>query len=149
MSFNPQEFLESAVTGSNSTKIIPCPEGEYQGIINKILPRQWVSKDGQTSGVAVDVLWNIEDQAVKQDLNRDEVVVKQGIMLDIAADGKSLDMSEGKNVALGRLREAIGLNDPRNPFSFAMLPGQSAKVKVTHRVSGEDTYAEIKMVVAL
>ena len=51
MSFDPQSFLDAAVTGSNDTKIIPVPMGEYMGIIDKVAPRQWQSKDGTQSGV--------------------------------------------------------------------------------------------------
>ena len=66
-------------------------------------------------------------------------------MLDLAATG-GLDMSEGKNVALGRLREALGLNDPSQSFSFHQLPGLMGRVNVTHRVVGEDTFADVKAV---
>ncbi len=145
MSFNPDEFLASSVSTSNDTKTIPCPVGEYQGIIEKVLPRQWQSKDGSQTGVALDVLWLVEDQGVKEFLGRETVICKQGIMLDMTSDGK-LDMSKGKNVGLGRLREAVNLNTPGQPFSFAMLPGQGAKISVSHRPSGEDLFAEVKQV---
>src|SRR5512136_3156739 len=99
MSFDPQSFLESSISGSNDTKIVPVPVGEYMGIIEKVLPRQWQSKDGTSSGVALDVFWFVEDDNVKQYLGRDIVTVKQGIMLDLTASGQ-VDMSKGKNVGL-------------------------------------------------
>lgn len=145
MSFDPQAFLDSSVTEANDTKIIPVPMGEYPGIIDKVLPRQWQSKDGTQTGIALDVLWLVEDQGVKDFLGRDTVTCKQGIMLDMTSDGK-LDMSPGKNVGLGRLREAVGLNNPGQAFSFGQLPGQAAKISVNHRISGEDTFAEVKAV---
>jgi hypothetical protein len=145
MSFDPQSFLDASVTGSNDTKIIPVPVGEYMGVIDKVTPRQWQSKDGTQSGVALDIFWIIEDENVKQFVGLDTVRCKQGLMLDLTAAG-GLDMGAGKNIGLGRLREAIGLNDPSTPFSFQYLPGRSAKVTVKHRVDGEDTYAEVKAV---
>lgn len=148
MSFDAQSFLDSAVTASNDTKIIPCPVGEYQGLIEKIAPRQWQSKDGTQTGIAVDIFWSIEDQSVKSALGRDSVIVKQGLMLDTTPTG-SLDTSTGKNVGLGRLREAVGKNTPGDAFAFNMLPGLMAKVNVTHRVVGEDIYAEVKGVAKL
>lgn len=148
MSFDAQSFLESSFSGSNSTKIVPVPVGEYQGLIEKVLPRQWQSKDGSQSGVALDIFWSIEDANVKALLGRDNVICKQGLMLDLTPQGV-LDMSDGKNVGLGRLREAVGKNDPSEAFSFAMLPGMMAKVSVMHRVVGEETYSEVKAVAKL
>lgn len=149
MSFDATAFLDASVTGQNDTKITPCPIGDYTGIIDKVAARTWTSKDGTTSGVTLDVTWLIEDEAVKKELDRTTVTVRQGIMLDINAEGTGLDMGKGKNVGLGRLHEAVGLNKPGSPFSFTMLPGQAAKVNVSHRVDGEDVYSEIKKVAPL
>lgn len=151
MSFDADSFLAAAISGSNSTALLPCPVGEYQAIISKIQPRQWQSKDGTMSGIALDVFWLIEDAGAKQACGRDEIVVKQGLMLDTGPHG-GLDMSEGKNVVLGRLREAVGKNAPGEPFSFAMLPGLMAKVSVQHRADKNDPsvlYAEVKLVTKL
>lgn len=148
MSFNPQEFIDATITGANDTKVIPVPLGEYMGIIEKVSPRQWQSKDGTQSGIALDVIWLVEDSNVKQLLGRETVTVKQGIMLDLTAQG-GLDLGTGKNIGLGRLREAVNKNDPSQPFSFSQLPGLSAKISVTHRTQGEDTYAEVKAVARL
>jgi hypothetical protein len=150
MTFDANSFLDSTVSGANDTKTVPVPVGEYMAIISKIAPRQWQSKDGTSSGVALDIFWAIEDTQVKAELGRDEVICKQGLMLDLNADG-TLDMSKGKNVALGRLREAVGKNSPSEPFSFAMLPGLSARVSVKHRMGQNDgeVFAEVKGVAKL
>ncbi len=143
--FDPQAFLDSSVTEANDTKVIPVPIGEYLGVIEKLAPRQWQSKDGTQSGLALDITWLIEDDEVKQFLGRDTVTVRQGIMLDVLPNG-SLDMSKGKNIGLGRLREAVGMNNPGQPFSFLQLPGQMARVSVKHRLVEDDTFAEVKAV---
>lgn len=151
MSFDADAFLQSSVTESNDTKIIPCPVGEFQGIIDKIQPRQWQSQDGTKTGVALDVIWLVEDAGARVATGRDVVTVKQGLMLDTNPQG-GLDMAQGKNVPLGRLREAVGKNTPGEPFSFAMLPGLIAKISVSHRPDKNDpsiTYAEVKMVTKL
>jgi len=145
--FDPQAFLDSSITEANDTKVIPVPIGEYLGIIEKVVPRQWQSKDGTQSGVALDLTWLIEDQDVKAFLGRDEVKCKQGIMLDILPSG-ALDMSKGKNIGLGRLREAVGMNKQGVAFSFQNLPGLTAKVSVKHRMTDDDTFAEVKGVTA-
>jgi hypothetical protein len=147
--FDADAFLGSVVTGSNSTKVIPCPVGEFPGVIDKIAARQWQSKDGTKTGVALDVTWSVEDDAAKQETGRENVTVRQGLMLDLDANG-GLDMSEGKNVGLGRLRAACGLNE--GEFSFNHLPGRMAKIKVSHRPDERDpeiVYAQVDAVAAL
>jgi hypothetical protein len=148
MSFDPQAFLDSSITTANDTKVVPVPIGEFQGVIEKVIPRQWSSKDNTQSGVALDVFWLIEDQGVKEYLGRETVTCKQGIMLDLTSQG-GLDTAKGKNIGLGRLREAVGLNEEGRAFSFSMLPGMGAKVTVSHRINGEDTFAEVKAVAKL
>ncbi len=145
--FDPQAFLDSSVTEANDTKIIPVPQGEYVGVIDKVTPRPWTSKDGTSSGIAIDILWLVEDQDVKTFLDRDIVTCKQGIMLDMLPSG-ALDMGKGKNIGLGRLRDAVGLNTPGQPFSFQQLPGMMAKITVKHRLVDEDVFAEVKSVAA-
>lgn len=145
--FNPDTFLQGTVTESNDTKKIPCPPGEYFAIAEKVEARPWQSKDGTKSGVALDITWTIDDANVKEVTARDTVQVRQGIMLDLLDNG-FLDMGKGKNIGLGRVREATGLNAPGQPFSPAMIQGRMAKVTVSHRVDGEDIFDEIKKVAA-
>lgn len=146
--FNPDEFLDQEVLNANATVVVPCPIGEFPGVAKSLKPRQWTGKDDKTKqGVALDIVWSVEDADVKQELGRDEVLVKQGIMLDTLPNGK-LDPSPTANVALGRLREALGLNVEGEAFSFNMIIGQSAILSISHRVSGEDIYAEVKRVAA-
>lgn len=144
--FDPDLFLAQTVDQANDTKVIPCPAGEYPGYVKEFKARPWTSKqDPSVSGVALDVTWVVDDPAVKQLLDRQEVTVKQGIMLDMTESG-TLDMGKGKNVGLGRLREALGLNVPGQAFSFGMLAGRVAKLTISHRVVGEDVFADVKMV---
>jgi hypothetical protein len=142
--FNPDQFLDMTVTDSNDTKTIPVPAGEYIAIVEEVKCRQWQSKkDPSMSGLTLDIQWSLDDAGVKETLGRDKVTVKQGIMLDITDSG-GLDMGKGRNVGLGRLRDALGLNVPGQPFSFSMLSGRVAKVKVEHRIDGDNLYAEVK-----
>lgn len=145
--FNPDTFLQGSVTESNDTKKIPCPVGEYLAVAEKVEARQWQSKDGLKSGIALDITWSIDDPAVKEVTARENVTVRQGLMLDVL-DGGGLDMSKGKNIGLGRVREALGLNTPGQPFAPSMIQGRMAKVTVSHRVDGEDIYDEVKKVAA-
>lgn len=144
--FNPDQFLDTQVTDSNDTKLIPVPINEYTGIVDEVKCRQWQSKkDPSLSGLALDLTWLIDDQAVKDLLGRDKVTVKQGIMLELTDSG-TLDMGKGKNVSLGRLREALDLNQAGQAFSFNMLQGRLGKISVTHRIDGDNIFAEVKAV---
>lgn len=149
--FDADAFLNSSISTANDTKVIPCPEGDFMGIIDKIQPRTWQSKDGTKTGITLDVTWLVEDAGAKAATGRESVQVRQGIMLDVAPGG-GLDMGQGKNIGLGRLREAVGKNNPGEVFSFNMLPGLMAKIKVGHRDDTNDPtikYAEVKMATKL
>lgn len=147
--FDPTTFLDMSTTDANSTQSVPVPVGEYMAVVSKVDARPWQSKQDPTkSGMALDLLWEIDDSAVKEALGRDKVTVKQGVMLDLTEAG-GLDMGKGKNVGLGRLREATNLNQPGQAFSFRMLEGRMAKVSVTHRIDGDNVYAEVKQVAKL
>jgi len=147
--FDPAVFLDASLDEANSTVSTPVPEGEYQAVIDKVETRAWQGKkDPSQSGIALDLIWNVEDQGVKTLLERDKVQVKQGIMLDLNASG-GIDTGKGKNVALGKLREAVNLNTPGQKFSFRMLEGQMAKISVKHRIDGEQVFADVKAVAKL
>lgn len=152
MSFDPNQFLDMQFTDANDTVLRPVPVNEYVAVCDKCELRPWTSKDDPTkSGLALDLQWEIDDAALQEELGR-KPKVKQGIMLDMTADGTGFDMGKGRNVGLGRLREALGLNTPGQPFSFSMMPGKVAKISVTHRVdknNPEVIYAEVKAVTAL
>ena len=148
--FDINTFLDQTTTEANSTQALPVPVGVYTAIIDDITARQWQSKkDPSLSGITLDVKWSVDDGSVKQLLDRQQVFVRQGIMLDITPAG-GLDFGKGKNVSLGRLREAVDLNQPGVPFSFAMLKGRIAKIQVEHRIDDQSIpRAEVKAVARL
>ena len=144
--FNPDQFLDMQIEGQNDTKVVPVPAGEYTAMIEEVKVRQWQGKaDPSKSGLTLDVQWSIDDASVKELLGRDKVTVKQGIMLDLT-DAGGLDMGKGRNIGLGRLREALDLNQPGRPFSFTMLTGRVARVSVSHRIADDNIFAEVKQV---
>lgn len=145
MSFDPNTFLNSTYEEANDTKIVPCPAGEYIAIADKVEVKPWASRDGSSSGLKLAILWDIQSDDAKAIVGRDSVKVPQDQMLDLTDTG-ALDMGKGRNVGLGRLREALGMNAPGEPFSMGAIQGRMAKVVVSHRPNGEDLYAEIKKV---
>jgi hypothetical protein len=150
MTFDPAEFLNATTSESNDTTMLPPPDNMsgdgYQILADKVNVRAWQGKaDPSKSGLTLDIQWLIEDESVKAFCGREKVTCRQGIMLDLTDSGQ-LDMSKGRNIALGKLREALDLNTPGKPFSFSMIQGRMAKGWVQHRVDGENIYAEIKRV---
>lgn len=129
--FDPKLLLDAQTTEANSTVRIPVPAQEHLSVITAVDIRSG-NKDGKDWSF-LDVTYEIDDPAVKAALGRDKVSLTQGIGLDFTAG--SLDYSKGKNVNLGRLREACGLNVPGQPFSFRMFVGKPVKILVTHKPS--------------
>ena len=149
--FSADAFMNQEFDQANDTKTTPCPEGDFLGLAEKVDLRSWVSKkDPSMSGVTLDIAWIIEDENVKQELGRDKVTVRQGIMLDLTPEG-NLDMGKGRNVQLGKLREALGLNIAGQPFSFNMIPGKMARVAVKQDPPDDngDIFSKVRAVAPL
>ena len=147
MSFDPNTFLNTTFEETNDTVSIPVPAGEYLAIADKVEIKPWSKKDGSASGIRLDIVWEIQDENVKALLGRDVVKCNQQQMLDLTEAG-NLDFGKGKNVGLGRIREALGLNVPGQPFAFPMIQGRLAKVAVSHRTYEGEIFAEIKKIAA-
>jgi len=130
--FNPDTFLNTETSEANATVYVPVPEGEWPGVIKEIKPR--VLDDGRP---ILDVNYIIDDEGVRQETGMAEPKVRQSIWLDVTEAG-GLDFGKGKNVALGRLREALGQNQSGKPWAPGMLVGGVAKVKITHSIDKRD-----------
>lgn len=141
--FDTDALLEATVTEANETSFTPIPEGEYTGIIEDVKVRN--PKEGVTF---LDIVWNLDEPELAQRMNRDKVTVRQSVFLDVA-DGK-IASGPNQNVDLGRIREAVGQNQPGKPWSPAMLRGAGpAKVMVSQRPDKDDPsriYSDVKKV---
>lgn len=148
--FNADAFLNSTVSGPMSTQVLQCDEGEYRATIedgeNAIQFREFTSERGVSHQMVV--LFSILDDAQKARLGRDKILVPMNCWLDLDANG-GLDMGKGRNVSIGRLREALEQNDSA-PWSPARLKGAGPlMVKVTQRSDKTDPerkYAEVSRV---
>ena len=145
--FDPNSFFEQVITEIGSTEAVPIPAGEYLATIDKKEVTTWQKKDDPSvSGLKLKITWSLEDQAVRDLLGRDKVVVVQDIMLDTTETG-GLDMGKGRNVELNRLRAAVDLNV--SGFSFHQLDGRMARVTVKQDQDKNDPqkfYARVKAV---
>ena len=154
MAFDADKFLNQTVNAPMSTSTVPVPGGEYKAIIDDgdkaISFREGgTDRNGNDLSPQCVVLFSILDDALKVKLNRDKVLVPHNIWLDVKGD--DLDLSEGKNVGLGRLRKALDMND--GPWSPNMMKGKGPVViKVTQRSDKNDPtikYAEVARVAKL
>ena len=130
--FNPDTFLNIEVSSANATAYVPVAEGEFTGSIKKIAPR--VLTDGRA---VLDVTWAVDDETTRLETGMAEPTVRQTIWLDLNESG-SLDFGKGRNVSLGRLRDALGQNETGKPWQPGMMVGGVAKIKVTHSIDKRD-----------
>ena len=130
--FNPDTFLNIEVSSPNATAYVPVAEGEFTGSIKKIAPR--VLNDGRA---VLDVTWAVDDETTRQETGMAEPTVRQTIWLDLNESG-SLDFGKGRNVGLGRLRDALGQNETGKLWQPGMMVGGVAKIKVTHSIDKRD-----------
>ena len=158
MALELDSFLHTEFKDSNATEYTPIPQDEYTAIIDgeKLEVRnQEMERDGQKVNVPIlDVPWVIDDKngTVKAATGMERNVVRQSIFLDVTVDGKgnmNLDFGQNKNVQLGRLRDALGMNEKGKPFSFGRLGGKAAKISVKHDVVKDRTYTRVTSVAAL
>lgn len=148
--FNPEDFKGSTTTEQGSTSVTPCPTGEWVAKVEKVDFRQAAGKkDPSQTYTFGDITYEVDNDEVRRVCDREKVTVRQSIIVDVAPDGKSLDMAKGKNVGLNRVRDAVGQNVPGQPWAPSMLEGKILKVKVKHRADENDPtilYAEVAAV---
>lgn len=132
--FDPNAFLQSTTSEQGSTVAIPIPVKEYLAVITEVKARQWAAKDGTSAGLAIDIVWDIDDAALKEFLGRPKLTLTQGIMVDLTEQG-GLDMGKGRNVQLNRVRDALGQNNAGQPWAPSMMTGRVAKISIIHKPS--------------
>lgn len=126
--FDPDSFLDAEVEGANETERVLVPTGVYNAFIEDIAVRNGEKDDGDPWAQLV-IKWNLEDESVKESLNRDKVILSDYMFVDLDDEGR-IATGVNKNVPLGKLRKATGTNEGR--FSPRMLIGQRCMLMVQH-----------------
>lgn len=149
--FNADDLKNFTTTQKGSTQIIPVPVGEWPAVIGENLEFRQAQgkKDPSKYYTFMDCSMLVDSSEVRETTKREKPTVRFSCILDLTADGKGLDMGEGKNIQLNRLRDCVGQNTPGQPWSPSMLIGKVLKVKVGHRPSEtnpEDKFAEVEAV---
>lgn len=140
--FDTDSFMNAVTTDSLDTFATPVPEGEFTAFIKDIKPRQ------AKNSAILDVFWIVEDDAAKAATGRTDPQVRQSIFLDLT-DAGTMDWSKGKNISLGRLRDAVNQNQKGQQWSPGMLIGQTARIKVAHSMYNDMPQADVKAVVRI
>lgn len=146
VSFDPDVFMQQTIDSPLETEFRMVPEGEYTMTIDDfdssaIEEIKFDYKKGPRAGTPGSMTkftcpFVVQDDKVKQELNRQKVVVSKQLILDIGDDG-GLDFGTNKNVDLGRIRAAVGQNDPGSPWSIAQLRGAGPFIGKVEHVSWE------------
>jgi hypothetical protein len=153
--FDPQAFLETEVEGASSTRSSPTPLGRYEMVVaempkfKQIIPPAGADYEAFTtmevecliSGDALDST----GRPVKETTGKDRNFARYSCRID-RTPGGNLDMGQGKNVGLGRLREAVGQNNPSLKWKPSMLINARFSGEVKHKPDKRDAsvvYAEV------
>lgn len=145
-SFNPETFLNTEFSEAFDTVKIPCPEGEFQAMLKDFKVR--VTTTGQ---VVMDIYWIVIAEEAQEATGQAEPMVRQSIWLDVLDNG-ALDGGKGKNVDLGKLRDALDQNQKGQLWTPGMLKGHVAMVKVVQSIDKRDNetvQADVRSVAAV
>lgn len=144
-SFNLTALQNIELTEAFDTTFVPVPENEdgYVAVITKY------ELKAPKSSVILDITWEIDDAGVTAVTGREKNSVRQSIFLDMTDHG-TLDAGKGKNVGLGKLREALGQNQKGKPWSFGSLVGACGRIFVKQRVMDDgNVNVDVKKVMGL
>lgn len=152
--FDPNAFLSAAVDPM-ATKMEVCPEGEHPFMMDtegKMLQPKNVkgtSDKGPYDFWQLELVALCQSEEVKQKLSRQKVPVRMRINLDLDLNTGKPETGPNKNVALGRLREALGQNKPG--WAPSALLGAGPFIGLVKHTQGKDgnTYADIVKVVPI
>lgn len=134
--WDPSQFLNQPQAGNIQTKYIRVEPGEYPAVISKLDYRTLPKKDKPSElSHILDVIYMVDDERQREVTGMKEPTVRQSIFLDLV-DGK-LDRSTNKNIQLGRLLDAVGLND-RPEWVFNDLIGRACFIVVTQTPNERD-----------
>jgi len=147
--FDPASFLDATITEA-STKRNPIPAGaDVVAIIGEPKPRPWQGKaDPTKSGIAMDIPMEIDLSAypeIAAIVGVPKVFLTDSIMLDLKENG-GIDLAPGKNGKLRRYREALGMNEAGQAFSFRAMQGRMIKVKIKHEPYEGELYDKVDSV---
>ena len=149
------QLLDSVVNPEEmETEFRVCPEIEANATIKKAEIKTGTSEkmvsDNNAQGIWANlrILWEIDSEEARQEMQRDDVVVPQSIFLKVCDDdagNPQLDFVNNQEVA--RLLKMFELEGEMTLQEILdSLAGQLAFVKVEHRPYNDQVFAEVTQV---
>ncbi len=146
MAFDINDFMQGQVAEPMATAPENVPEGTFKARIAEIespdeIATKWImAPRGNMTWPKLTIPFVILDEAVMKQMGRTKPpVVRSDFRLDVVEGGSSLLTGPGKNVDLGKLRAALGLNQPGVPFTWTQLPGAGpVMVTVKHQENARE-----------
>lgn len=142
--FDPDVFLNTQVNQANETRMTPIPVGEYMATIKDLKYRN--PKDDMH---LLDIIYDLQPSPELEALGLKAPVCRGSMFIDLDESG-AIKFGKNTNVALGRLREAVGQNQDGRPWSPMMLVGAGpVRVSIEQRADKDDPsiiYAEVKSI---
>ena len=140
--FDADTFMQQTIDAPLETEFRSVPEGEYQAMIGDFTSEalevfEFTYKQGPRAGQPGSMTkftcpFTTQDPKAIADLGRDTATVDMQMILDIGSDG-GLDFGPNKNISLGRLRAAVGQNNP-GPWTISQLRNAGPLlIKVVHK----------------
>ena len=145
--FDPDLFLGGEMKGGFDTSYARVSPGEYSAMIDDVKVRKINTEEGERA--VMDVTWLILDEDVKKETELERPTCRQGFFLNVNDKG-GLERGKNKNVGLGRLLEALGI-DQGSKWSPQGLKGSVAIVRIEHKPNKDDPenpYANVTRVAA-
>jgi hypothetical protein len=107
------------------------PEGGYMAQLKEFArsAEQDVDKWNGRHVITADVMWIIQDENLKSELNLTEITVRQSLIVERAGPGGPIDWGTNKNMGLKNLMLATDTNKNKN-WNFGHLLNQVAWVTV-------------------
>ena len=148
MSFDQDLFLSTGVEAEFQTEYPLVPVAEYPAVIDKLNAKMIEpSSPDKSTFHLLEIMWSLQDDSgdLEKITGLKKNIVRQTVFLDVTESGQ-LALGTGKNVGLGRLRDAVGQNQPGRPWSPSMLVGAVAQVYVAHDHGQDVPRAVVKRV---
>lgn len=133
--FDVNQLLDTQTTEEAKRRPPLRTDIEYIGILGEPKVRQNAGKK-DPSKVYSFLDWDVEVDvsAVPGEAERlgtSSVRLRHSVSLDLT-ESNSLDWSTGKNVGLGIMREALGMNVKGQAFNIRQMQGRPVRLRISH-----------------
>lgn len=151
--FNPDQLAMMEVEQAMDTTFVVLPIGDYTFVVDDLEVREIEPQDSSKDPFHVlELKCSVDGSAMTPDgstvqavTGREKATARYKGFLDIK--NGAFELGKGKNIDLGKIREATGLNVPGQKFGLNMLKGRSFVGSVVHVPDRRDptkVFPEIK-----